>query len=102
MFEEATDVELLDAMRDAQRGERMAFARELLAAGRFTVQRIAASGQDYLDWCVDYWDVVAAEIAAELGISRGRASSWMDYGQTLIERLPYWVRCSPRVRWISG
>ena len=88
MFEEATDVELLDVMRDAQRGERMAFARELLAAGRFTVQRIAASGQDYLDWCVDYWDVVAAEIAAELGISRGRASSWMDYGQTLIERLP--------------
>ncbi len=88
MFEAATDVELLDVMRDAQRGERVAFARELLAAGRFTVQRIAASGQDYLDWCVDYWDVVAAEIAAELGISRGRASSWMDYGQTLIERLP--------------
>ena len=75
-------------MRDGQRGERMAFARELLAAGRFTLQRIAASGQDYLEWCVDYWDVVAAEIAAELGISRGRASSWMDYGQTLIERLP--------------
>ena len=88
MFEGATDVELLDVMRDAQRGERMAFARELLAAGRFTLQRIAASGQDYLEWCVDYWDVVAAEIAAELGISRGRASSWMDYGQTLIERLP--------------
>ena len=88
MFEGATDVELLDAMRDGQRGERMAFARELLAAGRFTLQRIAASGQDYLEWCVDYWDVVAAEIAAELGISRGRASSWMDYGQTLIERLP--------------
>ena len=88
MFEQATGGELLDVMRDAQRGERMAFARVLLAAGRFTVQRIAASGQDYLDWCVDYWDVVAAEIAAELGISRGRASSWMDYGQTLIERLP--------------
>ena len=71
MFEEATDVELLDVMRDAQRGERVAFARELLAAGRFTVQRIAASGQDYLDWCVDYWDVVAAEIAAELGDQPG-------------------------------
>ena len=74
MFDLASDSALLDAMRDAQCGERMAFARVLLAAGRFTVQRIAASGQDYLGWCVDYWDVVAAEIAAELGVSRGRAS----------------------------
>jgi hypothetical protein len=49
MFESVTDGELLEVMRDAQRGERMAFARELLAAGRFTLQRIAASGQDYLE-----------------------------------------------------
>ena len=71
-----------------QRAERVAVARKVVAAGRFTLQRLAASGQDFLQWCVDYWDVVAAEIAAELGISRGRASSMMDYGQTLIERLP--------------
>ena len=75
-------------MGDAQRAERVAVARKVVAAGRFTLQRSAASGQDFLQWCVDYWDVVAAEIAAELGISRGRASSMMDYGQTLIERLP--------------
>ncbi len=88
MFESATDSELLDVMGDAERAERVAVARKVVAAGRFTLQRLAASGQDFLQWCVDYWDVVAAEIAAELGISRGRASSMMDYGQTLIERLP--------------
>ena len=88
MFETGADGELLDVMRDAQRDERIAVARKVVAAGRFTLQRLAASGQDFLDWCVDYWDVVAAELAAHLGISRGRASSWMNHGQTLIERLP--------------
>jgi hypothetical protein len=39
-------------------------------------------------WCIDNWEAVAAEVAAELGISRGRASTQMDYGLNLIERLP--------------
>ena len=71
MFDSASDSALLDVMRDAQRDERVGLRARSLAAGRFTVQRIAASGQDYLDWCVDYWDVVAAEIAAELGDQPG-------------------------------
>ncbi len=39
-------------------------------------------------WCVDDWKEIAAEIGAELGISRGRASSQMRYGSTLLERFP--------------
>src|SRR4029079_14937268 len=39
-------------------------------------------------WCVDDWEAVAAEVGAELGISRGRASSQMHYGTTLLERFP--------------
>ncbi len=79
---------LLDAMRDAQRDERAGAARKVIAAGRFFLRRRAALGGTHDDWCVDDWDVIAAEVAAELGVSRGRASSWMDYGQVLIERLP--------------
>jgi hypothetical protein len=39
-------------------------------------------------WCVDDFEAIAAEIGAELGISRSRASSQMDYGSTLLERFP--------------
>jgi hypothetical protein len=38
--------------------------------------------------CVDDWEAIAAEVGAELGISRGRASSQMRYGQALLERFP--------------
>ena len=86
MFE--SDGVLLDAMRDAQRDERASAARRVIAAGRFFLQRRAALGGSHDNWCVDDWDVIAAEVAAELGVSRGRASSWMDYGQVLVERLP--------------
>ena len=39
-------------------------------------------------WCVDDWKAIAAEIGAELGISRGRASTQMHYGSALIKRFP--------------
>ncbi|MGV0788771.1 HNH endonuclease signature motif containing protein [Mycolicibacterium sp. XJ2] len=88
MFEVAGGGELLDTMRDAQRAERVAVARKFLAAGRFALQRFAAMGNTHDNWCVDDWDVIASEIAAELGISRGRASSMIGYGRTLIEHMP--------------
>ena len=43
---------------------------------------------DRTQWCIDNWEAVAAEVGAELGISRGRASSQMNYGFELLERLP--------------
>ncbi|MFI5510923.1 13E12 repeat family protein [Mycobacterium sp. NPDC051804] len=83
-----SDGPLLATMRDAQREERSAAARKMIAAGRLFLQRRAALGGEHDSWCVDDWDVIAAEVAAELGVSRGRASSWMDHGHVLIERLP--------------
>lgn len=74
-------------MRDEQRAERSAVARRLIAAGRLCQLRIAESGDRDM-WCVDGWEAVAAEVSAELGISRGRASSLMNNGMTLLERLP--------------
>ncbi|BBY57335.1 HNH endonuclease signature motif containing protein [Mycolicibacterium sarraceniae] len=89
MFEELNDLGLLDEMRRGQRSERAGIARRVLAAGRLCQRRM--SGVDAAErsqWCIDNWEAVAAEVAAELGISRGRASSQMDYGLQLIERLP--------------
>ena len=48
----------------------------------------SVSAAERAQWCIDNWEAVAAEVAAELGLSRGRASSQMDYGLQLIERLP--------------
>jgi uncharacterized protein DUF222 len=88
VFEECVEAELLTVMGDAQQAERAAFARQLLAVGEFAVRRIEQQTDEHNFWCVDGWEQTAAEVGAELGISRGRASSQMHYGQVLIERLP--------------
>ncbi|MFL6082561.1 MAG: DUF222 domain-containing protein, partial [Mycobacterium sp.] len=88
MFGDCGDAELLEAMGAAQQAERAAFARQLMAVGEFTVRRIEQQTDEHNFWCVDGWEVIAAEVGAELGISRKRASSQMGYGQSLIERLP--------------
>jgi hypothetical protein len=88
MYEDLDAVGLLSAMQDDQRAERSATTRRLIAAGRLCRQRIAEMGDDRDQWCIDGWEAVAAEVGAELRISRGRASSLMNYGLTLLERLP--------------
>lgn len=89
MFESMNDSGLLDAMSQGQRSERVGTAQRVLAAGRLCQRRMSAiDAADRSQWCIDNWEAVAAEVAAELGISRGRASSQMDYGLQLIERLP--------------
>jgi hypothetical protein len=59
-------------MGDAQQAERAAFARQLVAVGRFTQHRLAETTDEHDLWCVDDWEAIAAEIGAELGISRSR------------------------------
>jgi hypothetical protein len=88
VFERCDEAELLDLMGAAQQEERAAFARQLVAVGRFAQRRLAASSGEHDLWCVDDFEAIAAEIGAELGISRSRASSQMHYGTTLLERFP--------------
>ena len=89
MFDILDGAGLLAEMAGAQREERVAVARRLLAAGRLCQLRMAdVDATDRLQWCIDNWEAVAAEVGAELGISRGRASSQMNYGVELLERLP--------------
>ncbi|HYR13408.1 MAG TPA: DUF222 domain-containing protein, partial [Mycobacterium sp.] len=75
-------------MGNAQQAERAAFARQLMAVGRFAQRRMEQKAGEHDIWCTDDWEATAAEIGAELGISRGRASSQMRYGTTLLERFP--------------
>lgn len=83
------DGALLAEMSDALRHERRSVGRRLVAAGRLSQRRIAQSGAaDTNQWCIDNWDLLAAEVGAELGVSRGRASSQMGYGLRLIEAFP--------------
>jgi hypothetical protein len=89
MFDGLADSALLAEMAAAQRDERVAVARRLMAAGRLCQVRMSAvEADDRFQWCIDNWEAVAAEVGAELGISRGRASVQMNYGVELLERLP--------------
>jgi hypothetical protein len=89
MFESMSETALLSVMRDALRRERIATAERVLAAGRFALDRFEADDEeDRFQWCLDVFELVAAEVSAELGVSRGRASSEMWRGMALIERLP--------------
>ncbi|MGW0160514.1 DUF222 domain-containing protein [Mycobacterium sp. NPDC003323] len=78
----------LDAARDLLRAERAAVAGKILAAGRFASARMAELGHAFEDMIVDDWELAAAELGAELGISRGRARTLITQGRDLITRLP--------------
>lgn len=78
----------LESARAELRAERAATARRLIALGRFATDRLVELGNTHEDWVVDDWELVAVEVATELGIGRHRASAEMTHGQTLIERLP--------------
>jgi hypothetical protein len=88
MFDAAAGAQLLGRMSSAQRAERVAVADRLIAVGQFTCQRIDDTPDEDGFSCVDEWEKIAAEVGAELGISRGRASSQMHYGQRLVEHFP--------------
>ena len=89
MFDLCDEASLLAEMTAGRRAERSAVARRLMAAGRLCQVRMAdLDAEDRMQWCIDNWEAVAAEVGAELGISRARASSEMNYGLELVERLP--------------
>jgi hypothetical protein len=90
MFELARldDAGLLAVMSESLREERIAVARRLVAAGLLTQRRVIDAEHETASWCVEDWDLAAAEIGAELGVSRYRASSEMSKGQTLVGRFP--------------
>lgn len=77
---------LLRDIAAAQRQENQACARRLRVAAELFETRRTERGEAE-DWAVDTWAAVAAEIAAALRISLGKASSILNYGHAM-RRLP--------------
>lgn len=86
---------LLRDIAAAQRQENQACARRLRVAAELFETRRTERGEAE-DWAVDTWAAVAAEIAAALRISLGKASSILNYGHAM-RRLPQ-VAGSPKRR----
>lgn len=83
----ADDVEVAGAVAGWARIEAAAAARRLAAVAELVRRRTDVS-QDHAHWACDEWDGAAAEVAAALGVSHGKASSQMYLALTLRERLP--------------
>ncbi len=71
------------------RVENAACARRLAASAQTLERKLAEAGaEDREQWCLDNWDMVAAEIAASQEVSLGVASHQLMVAYCLYERLP--------------
>jgi hypothetical protein len=88
MFESLDDAGEVDAIADAARAQNAMCARELAAIGELYARRAPAEDADRFNWAVDGHENVVAEVAAALGISRGRAAGRLRDAIALREGLP--------------
>jgi hypothetical protein len=87
-FAALDDAGVVDAITTAAREQNAICARELAAIGELYARRAPKDDVDRENWAIDGHENVVAEIAAALGISRGRARGRLRYAITLRERLP--------------
>ncbi|OBH38200.1 hypothetical protein A5692_09300 [Mycobacterium sp. E342] len=78
---------LLERVSCCARLENRAVAAQLAAIGELFAYRLSRCGETE-DWAVDTEAAVAAEVAAQLGISQGLAASRVRYARALRQRLP--------------
>jgi hypothetical protein len=88
MFDTIDDAAVVDAITDAACAQNAMCARELAAIGELYARRAPADDAERFNWAVDGHENVVAEVAAALGISRGRAAGRLRYAIALRERLP--------------
>ena len=82
----ADDAAVVSAVVEWARAEASASARRLAAIAELARRRCGED--DRALWACDSWDAAAAEVAAALGLSHGRASGQMHLGVALFRRLP--------------
>lgn len=87
-FSGVDDAGVVDAITTASRAQNASCAAELAAIGELYARRAPEDDVDRINWAIDGHDNVVAEIAAALGISRGRARGRLRYAIELRERLP--------------
>ncbi len=88
MFESIDDAGVVDAITAASREENAACGRRMMWMGELYARRSPEDDVEKINWAVDGHANVVAEISAALNISRGRASSQLQYAIELRERLP--------------
>lgn len=89
MFDSLDEAGLVATIEEATREEAAAGARRLAAVGELVSRRVgAADDESWALWVCDEWDSVAAEVAAAMNVSHGKASGQMRIAETLRDRLP--------------
>jgi hypothetical protein len=88
MFDTTDDAGVVDAITVAAREQNAMCARELAAIGELYARRAPVDDAEQWNWAVDGHENVVCEVAAALGISRGRAAGRLRYAIALRERLP--------------
>ncbi|QRY52541.1 HNH endonuclease signature motif containing protein [Mycolicibacterium septicum] len=87
MFDDNSDVTLIDRISAAARAESVAIAARLAAIGALDTLR----EQELIEsifWRTDPFEEVAAEVSAALRISRGRAGTQVHRARVLRDKLP--------------
>jgi hypothetical protein len=87
-FVDVVDAGVVAAITVAARDQNAMCARELAAIGELYARRAPEDDVDRLNWAIDGHENVVAEVAAALGVSRGRARARLRYAIALRERLP--------------
>ena len=82
------DAGVIDALSVASRKENAAGGQKLRWMGELYARRAPEDDDEKVNWAIDGHANVVAEISAALNISRGRASSQLQYAIDLRERLP--------------
>jgi hypothetical protein len=82
-----SDAAVVAAIAEGARAEAVAAARRLAAIAELVARR-ADGPTECAHWSCDYWDAVAAEVAAAQNISHGMASGQMYLALALRDRLP--------------
>lgn len=87
-FSGVDDAGVAAAIGVAAREENSACARRLEAMGELYARRAPDDDDERISWLIDGHESLTAEVAAELGISRGRARGQLRYAIALREKLP--------------
>jgi Domain of unknown function (DUF222) len=87
-FVGVNDAGVVNVITDAARQQNAMCARELAAVGELYARRAPEDDVDRENWAIDGHENVVAEVAAALGISRGRARGRLRYAIALREWLP--------------
>ncbi len=88
MFEDVDEAGLLATIEEATRTEAAAAALRSSAIGELLTRRLADPDDERSRWACDGFDSTAAEVAAVMNISHGKACGQLRIAEYLRDRLP--------------